>query len=124
MKRRVFQTLNVIARSLASIQVHQMVAKVQTESNDIIDRGTGDVFSNYLPQYLLCDRLCPRQEYHLLVCSGFHIIECPGVKRALNYPDFWREKKGAVVNDHQLQSQFYFKISTIFKIIILDQILI
>lgn len=49
MKRRVFQTLNVIARSLASIQVHQMVAKVQTESNDIIDRGTGDVFSNYLP---------------------------------------------------------------------------
>lgn len=120
MKRRVFQTLNVIARSLASIQVHQMVAKVQTESNDIIDRGTGDVFSSYLPQYLHCDRLCPRQEYHLLVCSGFHIIECPGVKRALNYPDFWREKKGAVVNDHQLQSQFYFKISTIFKIIILD----
>lgn len=124
MKRRVFQTLNVIARSLASIQVHQMVAKVQTESNDIIDRGTGDVFSNYLPQYFHCDRLCPRQEYHLLVCSGFHIIECPGVKRALNYPDFWREKKGAVVNDHQLQSQFYFKISTTFKIIILDQILI
>lgn len=98
MKRRVFQTLNVIARSLASIQVHLMVAKVQTESNYIIDRRIGDVFSNYLPQYLHCDRLCPKQEYRLLVCSGFHIIECPGVKRALDYLDFW--KKG--VNDHQL----------------------